>query len=150
MKWLLFFIVLFLFPAVYIGKSEFPRHFTNAKIAKSPEFTVGYFDSVDDGILDDRYRYKYRVEGKEYYVHSSSQTITPESLLKNAVVEIAYSGTDPSTSTLKVFYDKRHETGGLGRSIFLVIVLSVLLALPVWLFVALLFWLNRKLKPKYA
>lgn len=148
MRLALLLLVLFALPAIFFGKDEISRHYVNSIISESPAYTEGSLYDIDDGVIDDRYRYKYQVNNNDYYVLSTPQIITKSSMLENSTKEIAYSSSDPSISTLRVYYDKRHETGTLGQSIVVVSVLSFGIALPIWLVLMLLLWLSRKINKK--
>jgi len=150
MKNFALFLVILLASAYLFGSEEISVHRTESAISESPAFVSAKFVEViktgGKKLSSYRVRYAFQVGGAQYYALTSSTDengalqymAQPETL-------VAYDTRDPTVNTLKRYYDQRKTRGNLSQSLVVVGVLSVLVALPVWLLLSWRFgWLKRR------
>lgn len=150
MKPFLLFLILCLAVAYFFGSEDISNQIALAEIARSP----GYAEATVDNIIKSgrkkftsyRVRYKFEVNGVEYWSMTSSTdekgTVDYVSQLGTKVV---YNTQNPSVNTLKRYYDLGQRTGTLTQLIIVVAVLSIGVALPLSLLLSWRFgWFRRK------
>jgi hypothetical protein len=150
MKNFILFSVIFLASAYLFGSEEISANLKESAISESPAFASAKFvEVVKTGgkkLSSYRVRYAFQVGGTQYYALTTSTdeqgalqyAAQPETL-------VAYDSRNPTVNALKRYYDQRRNRGNLSQSLVVVGVLSVLIALPVWLLLSWKFgWLKRK------
>ncbi len=152
MKLIVLLLVVFAGIFYLFGWDEKKRVETVQAISKSPAFTPARLDGVTKikGKRHDSYlvHFKYEVNGVTY---RTTTTSTDEEGARRYAsqpnVEVAYDLKNPSTATLKRYYDLRDKRETVGRALFVGGVLSLGMALPITFGIAWpLGWLRRKKK----
>lgn len=152
MKLIVLLIAVFAGMFYLFGWDEKKRVETVEAISKSPAFTPAKVDGVTKtkGKRNETYRvhFKYEVNGVTY---RTTTTSTDEEGARRYASqphpEVAYDSRNPSTATLKRYYDLRDKQETVGRALFLGGILSFAMALPITFGIAWpLGWLRRKKK----
>ena len=150
MKNFILFLVILLASAYIFGSEEISNNLKESAISESPAFaSAKFFEAVKTGgkkLSSYRVRYAFQVGGIQYYALTSS-TDDQGALQYMAQPEtlVAYDTRNPTVNTLKRYYDQRRNRGNLSQSMVVVGVLSVLIALPVWLLLSWRFgWLQLR------
>jgi hypothetical protein len=131
----------------YFGLEEFERFETNRAISASGGFAPGAADGVET--VNKRFgsykvKVKYEVGGKAYRFATTS---TDEAGVRQYLampLDVLYDTKNPSTATLRRYYDLRREDETLFQVLVVPAVLAIGAALPVAALVALLTALIRR------
>ena len=152
MKLIVLLLVVFAGIFYLFGWEEKERVETNQAISVSPAFTPAKVDGVTKttGKRSETYRvhFKYEVNGVTYRTSTSSTDAEGvRRYVSEPNAEVAYDSRNPSTATLKRYYDLRDEQETVGRALFLGGILSFGMALPIAFGIAWpLRWLRRRKK----
>jgi len=142
--------LLFLGVFSYFGPHEFERFETNRAISASGGFAPGAADGVETvnkRLGSYRVRVKYEVGGKAYWF---TTTRTDEAGVRQYLampLDVLYDTKNPSTATLRRYYDLRRKDETLFQVLLVPAVLAIGAALPLAALVAIpIAWIRRRRK----